>query len=124
MRNITILVVILVSLSAGIVFADGHMVDASMDGSRVEITVESRGLAFVTETIKVKKGTTVVLTYANKGGFHDWVLDEFDAATDQIGAGRSSTVEFVADMTGEFEFYCSVGNHRAQGMVGTFIVVD
>jgi uncharacterized cupredoxin-like copper-binding protein len=31
-------------------------------------------------------------------------------------------VQFVADKTGTFEFYCSVGNHRQMGMVGTLVV--
>ena len=124
MKKITYIVMLMLIAGTGVAFADVSMVDATMDGSRVEITVENRGMTFTTEVIKVKKGTTVVLTYVNRGGFHDWVLDEFDAATDQIGAGKSSTVEFVADRTGEFEYYCSVANHRARGMVGTFIVVD
>ena len=88
----------------------------------VEITVTSRGFDFTPEEIRVNLGDRVVLTYENGGGFHDWVLDEFDAATRQISGGQSQTIEFVADKAGEFEFYCSVGNHRARGMVGTFIV--
>jgi len=31
-------------------------------------------------------------------------------------------VTFVADKAGEYEFYCSVGQHRANGMVGKLIV--
>jgi plastocyanin len=73
--------------------------------------------------IVVQQGNTVELTLCVTGGTHDWVVDEFDAATEVISAGGDcSTVEFVADQAGEFEYYCSVGNHRAEGMVGRFIV--
>lgn len=73
--------------------------------------------------IVVQQGDTVEVTLCVTGGTHDWVVDEFDAATEVISAGGDcSTVEFVADQAGEFEYYCSVGNHRAEGMVGRFIV--
>ncbi len=31
-------------------------------------------------------------------------------------------VEFTADKKGTFEYYCSVGEHRVNGMKGKFIV--
>ena len=42
----------------------------------------------------------------------------------KINTGNKTSVTFVANKAGEFEFYCSVGNHRAQGMVGKLIVKD
>lgn len=89
-----------------------------------EITVENDGLSFIPDEIRVNEGDTIRLTFENTGGFHDWVLDEFDAATSQYSGGNSETIEFVADSAGEYEFYCSVGNHRDQGMWGDFIVVE
>jgi hypothetical protein len=41
---------------------------------------------------------------------------------EQVGAGASDVVEFTADKAGTFEYYCSVGNHRAMGMKGTLTV--
>jgi plastocyanin len=70
----------------------------------------------------VKKGDTVTITFKNSVGFHDWKLDEFKAATAKLAAGKEETVTFVADKTGTFEYYCSVGQHRANGMVGNLIV--
>jgi plastocyanin len=69
-----------------------------------------------------KKGDTVNIVFTSKEGFHDWVVDDFDVQTKQIFKGQTSEVSFVADKAGTFEYYCSVGNHRAQGMVGTLIV--
>jgi len=53
---------------------------------------------------------------------HDFVVDEFGAKTDTLQTGQSDTITFVADKTGTFEYYCSVGNHRAMGMKGNLIV--
>lgn len=94
------------------------------DAAVKEITVTNEGFNFIPKEIRVNVGDTIRLTFENGGGFHDWVLDEFDAATSQFSGGSSETIEFVADRAGSFEFYCSVGNHRARGMWGNFIVEE
>lgn len=85
-------------------------------------TVTARNFAFSQKEIRVKKGDTVRINLTSVEGFHDWVLPEFEAATKQISAGNSSSVEFTASKTGTFEYYCSVGSHRQMGMIGTLIV--
>ena len=72
--------------------------------------------------ISVKVGQKVRIEFSSTQGFHDWVVSEFDAATSQIAEGDSSFVEFIADKAGDYKYFCSVGNHRAQGMEGNFIV--
>lgn len=72
--------------------------------------------------IRVKKGDTVTINFESADGFHDWVVDEFSAATDRVQPGSQTSVTFVADKVGTFEYYCSVGSHRANGMVGKLIV--
>jgi cytochrome c oxidase subunit 2 len=72
--------------------------------------------------IKVKKGDKVKITFQNSEGFHDWVVSEFGAATKQTKAPTTEVIEFVADKTGNFEYYCSVGKHREMGMKGTLVV--
>jgi len=84
--------------------------------------VSSKPFEFSIKEIRVKKGDRVRINLTNTEGFHDWVVDEFNARTKQITAGKSDSVEFVADKTGTFEYYCSVGNHRQMGMVGKLIV--
>lgn len=104
--------------------------DASGEAVVVPIALTAEGRAFFLDgqgdsnpDIVVQQGDTVNVTLCVTGGTHDWVVDEFDAATAVISAGgECSTVEFVADQVGEFDYYCSVGNHRAEGMVGRFIV--
>ncbi len=72
--------------------------------------------------IKVKQGDKVRIEFGSQEGFHDWVVDEFNAKTSKVTAGNSTSVEFVADKKGTFGYYCIVGRHRANGMKGRFIV--
>ena len=92
-------------------------------GSAVVVfDVSGVNFAFSEKEIRVKKGDRVRINFTSTDGFHDWVVDEFNASTDRISAGGSASVEFVADQVGTFEYYCSVGNHRGMGMVGNLIV--
>jgi plastocyanin len=91
-------------------------------GQTTEFQVEGGMYYFKPNEIRVKKGDTVKIVFNNKEGMHDWVLDEFKAKTQRIKTGESEAVSFVADKVGTFEYYCSVGNHRAMGMKGNFIV--
>lgn len=86
------------------------------------ISVEGGGFYFKPNQIKVKKGQKVTIVFNSVGGSHDFVIDELDVKAPLTAAGKSSTVEFTPETSGSFEFYCSVGNHRAQGMQGTLIV--
>jgi|AntRauTorckE6833_2_1112554.scaffolds.fasta_scaffold23212_2 plastocyanin len=92
------------------------------DSTERVFTIDSFSYGYSEDEIRVKQGDTVTINLTNSGGFHDWVVDEFGAATEKISAGETTSVTFVADETGSFEYYCSVGNHREQGMVGTLIV--
>jgi plastocyanin len=98
------------------------VVTPTLAAQTVNITVTGKDFSFSPSTIRVKKGDHVRITFKNEGGSHDWVLDEFNASTKVIQGGKSEVVEFVADRTGTFEYYCSVGNHRQMGMKGSFIV--
>ena len=98
--------------------ADGDTSDASVH----TVTVVGQSFSFTPSEIHVKKGEKVKIVFQNSGGTHDWVLDEFNAHTPRISGGQSATVEFTPTKTGTFEYYCSVGSHRAMGMKGNLIV--
>ena len=85
-------------------------------------TVTGSNFKFDVPEIRVKAGDTVKITFKNSGGFHDFVIDEFKVKTKQGNGPSEETVTFVADKAGEYFFYCSVGQHRANGMEGKFIV--
>ena len=89
--------------------------------------VEGKNFRFMidgveTPDIVVNEGDTVRIEFTSVGGFHDWVVGAFSASTSRVNSGESTSVEFVADKKGTFEYYCSVGSHRSQGMMGSLIV--
>lgn len=88
----------------------------------VFFTISGGNYYYDINDITVKEGDIVTINFRSEDGFHDWVIDEFDAATNKISTGQDTNITFTADKKGTFEFYCSVGNHRAQGMVGTLTV--
>lgn len=96
---------------------------SAMKDSAVQVfTVEGSPFKFSPNNITVNQGDKVKIIFKNVSGKHDLVIDEFDVKTDLLSAGGEESIEFVADKKGTFEFYCSVGNHRAMGMVGTLTV--
>ncbi len=102
--------------------AGGTEVRVAPTGETRTFEVVADNFSFSLKEIRVKAGDKVKIVFTNAEGFHDWKIDEFNAATQQIAAGSSETIEFLADMAGTFEYYCSVGRHRAMGMVGDLIV--
>ncbi len=96
--------------------------DSAMSGTTKEFTVTGSNFKFDKPEIKVNKGDTVKITFKNTQGFHDFVIDEFNVKTKQANGPSEETVTFVADKAGTYEYYCSVGQHRAMGMKGNLIV--
>jgi len=84
--------------------------------------VEAQNFSYSIKEMRVKQGEKVTVNFKNNESFHDFNLDELGVKTNVIAAGKSETVTFTPDKKGSFEYYCSVGNHRAQGMVGKLIV--
>ena len=72
--------------------------------------------------IRVNEGDKVRIEFTSEEGFHDWKVDEFNAATQKVNPGTAASIEFIADKKGAFEYYWSVGQHRANGMKGNLIV--
>ncbi len=97
---------------------------AATDSSIKEFIVTGANFSFTPNTISVKKGDTVKITFKNADGFHDLRIDEYGVFTQKIGAGAEEPIQFVADKAGSFEYYCSVGSHRQMGMKGTLNVTE
>lgn len=100
---------------------DGTM---TMDGDVKVVSMEGGSFYYKPNVIRVKKGETVRVEMESVDMMHDFVIDELDVKSEIVRTGDTATVEFVADTVGEFEFYCSVGQHRVNGMVGTLIVEE
>jgi len=87
-----------------------------------EFVVSGSNFSLDPSTITVNQGDKVRIVFKNSQGFHDFVIDEYGRATKQNQAPSEEIIEFVADKAGSFEYYCSVGSHRAIGMKGALIV--
>ena len=87
-----------------------------------EFTVSGQNFSFTPSSLTVKKGDKVRILFKSTQGFHDFVIDEYGVATKQLKSPGEEVLEFIADKSGTFEYYCSVGEHRALGMVGKLVV--
>lgn len=73
--------------------------------------------------IKVNKWDTIKIEFSSNEGFHDFIIDEFEwSQTSRVRTWETTTIEFVANKTGSFNYYCSVWSHRQLWMEWTFIV--
>ena len=87
-----------------------------------EFTVIGKNYSFSPTKIIVKKGDMVKITFKDDDGFHDLKIDGYNVTTQRVNTGGESSVQFVADKAGSFEYYCSVDSHREKGMKGTLVV--
>lgn len=88
------------------------------------IAVEAGSFYYKPNFIRVKKDERVKIELTAKDAMHDFNVDELGIKIPVTTAGNINTVEFAANEVGEFEYYCSVGQHRQNGQVGTLIVEE
>lgn len=100
--------------------------DLNQDVSSDVLQIELNALNFEysQEEIRVKVGQTVKIVLTSTDGFHDFVVDELNIASSRINTGQTTEFTFTASEAGTFEYYCSVGSHRANGMIGSLIVEE
>lgn len=104
--------------------ADGLVEEMIVENEAMEIDSFSYGYSEMTLTMS--PGETKTFTLTNSGGIHDFVIDELGVASAKISEGETDTItisipEDVAPGT-TYAYYCSVGNHRAQGMEGVLTI--
>lgn len=78
--------------------------------------------SFEPSTITVNKGDKVKLTIKSVDVNHGFAISEF-GVNRTLAAGKTEVIEFTADKTGTFSFFCSVmcgSGHKS--MKGTLIV--
>lgn len=88
------------------------------------VDIEAGSFYYKPNVITVKKGQKVKIVMKSVSMMHDFNIDELNVKMPIVKNGDTGTVEFTADQVGKFEYYCSVGNHRAQGQVGTLTVTE
>lgn|GEM_PF-1425636 len=92
-----------------------------------EFTVNMFSYGFSLSTLNVSPGDSVTINLTNSGGFHDFVISELGVASAAINSGGTTSVSFTVPGSAAgstYEYFCSIGSHRAQGMVGSLIVAN
>lgn len=86
-------------------------------------TVEGSEFTFNTPTLAAAPGQKVMVTFKNTGKFpHDFVIDGV-VNSGTVNAAGEKVIEFTAPAkAGSYPIYCSVGNHREQGMEAMLVV--
>ncbi len=126
-------VIVLVVIAAGAYFIFGNKNQAvpiasenpaiASNSNLETFTIEGSSFAFNPAAITVKTGDSVKITFKDSDGRHNLVIDGYDLSTKIIGPGATDTIEFTADKTGTFEYYCSLPGHKDQGMMGKLVVI-
>jgi len=92
------------------------------------VILEMNNFSYSLETIPARAGETLRINLVSTGGVHDFVIDELEVRSGAISGGQSEEIEITipADTPAgqRYEFYCSIGSHRALGMVGYIEVTE
>jgi nitrosocyanin len=76
-------------------------------GAVKEFNMTVKQFSFDPDTITVNTGDKVKINIRSLDVMHGFAIDEF-GVNEQLPPLQTVTVEFVADKTGTFRFYCSV----------------
>jgi len=94
---------------------------------QTEIALDMMNFTYSQTELVVPAGEEITLNLNSEEGFHDFVVDELNVDSPELSGGEMETITFTAGeehIGNTYEFYCSVGNHRQQGMVGTITIVE
>lgn len=84
---------------------------------------DDAGKWFSLKEISVKKGDRVRIKVTNIKGTHDFTLDEYGIKK-TTPLNQETVIEFTADKSGEFVYYCSMPGHRQGGQFGKLVVKE
>lgn len=117
MKKILIVIIVLAILVMGFVFFKSSNPTGSIVKENIrEITLNASRFQYNPDIIEVKKGDRIKININNLDTIHGIRIPDFNVK-------GNSTVEFIADKTGTFDFYCTVfcgDGHK--DMKGTLIV--
>jgi plastocyanin len=124
MKKIILLTGVILIVVVGFLMRPKEKEEIKKDTFVANKTFDVKGLnySFDVKEIRVKLKDKVRINFTNTEGFHDFKIDELGVSTKVIKAGEMESVEFIANKVGVFDYFCSVGQHRANGMWGKIIV--
>lgn len=95
---------------------------SEVNSNAIVFNITGKMFEYSIKEIRVKKGDLVTINFESTDGLHDIVNDEIGFRTEAVNPGKKTSLTFLADKTGTFEYYCSIGQHRQNGMVGKLII--
>ena len=82
------------------------------------INIEAFSFGFNPNQITVEKGEKITLIVENiESKIHTFTLSEF-GIDKRLNNLQTVTIDFIADKSGTFEFFCTIPFHRPAGMEG------
>lgn len=86
------------------------------------VTVTASNYSYDVREIRAKKGENLKVLFINQEGMHDFVIDDLNVKSGTVMGGNSVELSIPTDVPGTYEYYCSIGDHKARGMVGKVII--
>ena len=136
-KNIPLITIALVALIGFFVYSQSTVKPAVINQPSIQISpttspssdsklinIEAGSFYYKPSTLTLKKGEKVTLKFKAVDMMHDFNVGELGLKIPVTKSGNEISVEFTPDKAGEFEYYCSVANHRQNGQVGKLIVVE
>ncbi len=123
-RITSVIICLMFAIGSGwAVFADPEPAE-EVERPVLEIKMISENWRWIPDTIRVKKGTRVILKIHSRNATHAFKLKEYGLKV-PLPQGKTTTVEFVADKAGTFTWRCGrpCGNGCAK-MRGTMTVLE
>lgn len=106
---------------AGVEFQTSS-INGTLNGNVREFNVSGSNYMYSPGLMRAKKGETIKIIFHNIEGLHDFKIDQLKVASQLLEENDTHTVTFTASEAGAFEYYCSVTNHKALGMVGKITI--
>jgi uncharacterized cupredoxin-like copper-binding protein len=89
----------------------------------IEVTVKMSEYIISPSVISIEEDKDATFVIKNLGfTTHNFVSEELGIYSGVIPPGESKTITVMANEPGEYDFYCSIGDHRNNGMEGVLIV--
>src|SRR5688572_28997097 len=94
------------------------------DENVTTINIEAGSYYYKPNESRLKRGQKVRIVMTSVDMMHDFNIDELNLTIPITRAGNTATMEFTPDKIGQFEFYCSVNNHKEMGQKGILTVEE
>ncbi len=95
---------------------------SSTAGQDKKFTIRGSNFKFAPDLVTVAQGDKVQINFVNDGTVNHALCVGDWGCTKTVAQGKSDTLEFTADKTGTFSFWCPVDGHRGIGMEGNLTV--